>query len=502
MLKYPFVWLLIGGLMSQVGLLTAQDYSNKIQYLDQYIRQAQQTWEVPGLAIAVVKDGKVVLAKGYGKRRLGGEEAVDDKTIFGIASTTKAMTAVAMGMLVDDGKVRWDDRVVDHWPEFQLYDPYPTRELRVRDLFTHNAGLGNADFLWFDSDLTSEEIIQRLRFSKPTYPFRGGYTYQNIMYLAAGELIERLSGKPWRLFVQERIFDPLTMYNTYPNRELSLKETNRSTPHFKIEEQIEEITDTNADAIAPAGAAWSSVEDMAIWTKFILDSARIGKRTLLKLQTYEELLKPQIIIPEPQFYPTTRLTNPNWTTYGMGWFQHDYRGKKLNFHTGSLPGTTAIIGVMPEERVGVYILGNLDHAELRHALMYKVLDLFAFNDRKRDWSSEVKALYDDLELTAKTQRQKRLLTKMDDTNPSRALSAYAGTYKDPYYGQVQVVYRDGELHLSLSKNTNAVLKHWHYDTFLADWEDDWRWESFVSFDLSPEGKVSEISFDGRVLKRF
>lgn len=498
MLKHYIVWLL---LVSQIGIISAQDHSEKVQYLEQYIRQAQQAWEVPGLAVAVVKDGEIILAKGYGKRSLNGSEAVDKGTIFGIASTTKAMTAAAMGMLVDAGKVRWDDRVVDHWPEFQLYDPYVTREIRVRDLFTHNAGLGNADFLWFDSDFTSEEIIQRMRFAKPSYPFRGGYTYQNIMYLAAGELIERLSGQPWRLFIQERIFDPLTMYSSYPNQELSRSEVNRSTPHYKVNGKVQEITDSNADAIAPAGAVWSSIEDMAIWTKFVLDSARIGNRKLLKPQTYEEWLKPQIIIPQPQFYPTTRLTKPNWTTYGLGWFQHDYRGKKLNFHTGSLPGTTAIIGIMPEEKVGVYILGNLDHAELRHALMYKVLDLFAFNDRSRDWSSEVKALYDDLEASAKLQREKRLAAKMPDTTPSRALSAYAGTYKDPYYGQVEVVYRDGELQLSVSKNTNAVLKHWHYDTFIAQWQENWRWESFVSFDLSPEGKVSEISFDGRVLKR-
>lgn len=499
MLKYFFAGLLF---LSWPVFIFAQDYAEKIDYLDQYIQQAQSDWEVPGLAVAVVKNGEILLAKGYGNRSLEGSEPVDKSTIFGIASTTKAMTAAAMGMLVDEGKVSWDDRVADHWPEFQLYDPYVTRELRVRDLFTHNAGLGNADFLWFDSDLTSEEILRKMRYAKPAYPFRGGYTYQNIMYLAAGELIERLSGKPWRLFVQERIFDPLTMYSTYPNRELSLEDKNRSTPHFKVKEKILEITDSNADAIAPAGAVWSSIEDMAIWTKFVLDSTRVGNRRLLKSGTYEEWLKPQTIVPVPQFYPTTKLTKPNWTTYGLGWFQHDYRGKKLNFHTGSLPGTTAIIGVMPEERTGVYILGNLDHAELRHALMYKVMDVFAFDDQSRDWSKEVKTLYDFLTAAARTHREKRLAAKMPDTSPSRALTAYAGTYKDPYFGQVEVVYRDGELQLSVSKNTNAVLKHWHYDTFLAQWEDEWRQESFVTFDLSTEGKVSEIAFDNRVLKRF
>lgn len=501
MLKSKFFFLLLGGFFCSISLLPAQDQSAKIQYLDQYIREAQQAWGVPGLAIAVVKDGEVILAKGYGRRRISDPAAVDANTIFGIASTTKAMTAAAMGMLVDEGKVKWDDLVVDHWPDFQLYDPYVTRELRVRDLFTHNAGLGNADFLWIDSELDSREILRRMRYAKPVYPFRGGYAYQNIMYLAAGELIEKLSGTPWKIFIQRRIFDPLDMFNTYATREASAGEANRSTPHYTVDGKTVEIKDSNADGIAPAGAVWSCVEDMAIWTKFVLDSARINGKALLTPITYKEWLKPQIIIPEGQFYPTVKLTNPNWTTYALGWFQHDYRGKMVDFHTGSLPGTTAILGLMPEARLGVYILGNLDHAELRHALMYKVFDLFAFDDQTRDWSAEVKAIYDDLDKAAKKQREKRLSMQMPDTNPSRNLAAYAGTYKDPFYGRVEVVFRDGMLELASSKELRATLKHWHYDTFRADWNDNWRPDSFVSFGLSEEGKVESISFDGRSLKR-
>ncbi|MCB0631992.1 MAG: serine hydrolase [Lewinella sp.] len=493
--------LLPGVLLFVTVSLFSQDTSDNLQLLDQYIQKTMNDWSVPGLAIAVVKDGEIILSKGYGVKKINSDQVVNENTIFGIASTTKAMTAAAMGMLVDEGKVKWDDRVADLWPEFQLYDPYPTRELRVRDLFTHNAGLGNADFLWFDSDLNSLEILKRLRYAKPAYPFRGGYTYQNIMYLAAGELIHHLTDVPWELFVQRRIFDPLGMYNTYATQEASREESNRSIPHFEIDGKIQPITDSNADAIAPAGAVWSCVSDMAIWTKFVLDSARIDGKPLLKPETYREWLQPQIIIPPRQFYPTVKLTKPNWTTYALGWFQEDYRGKKVNFHTGSLAGTTAIIGLLPEERLGVYILGNLDHAELRHALMYKVFDLFGFNDADRDWSSEVKALYDDLNKAAKREREKMLSAPTPDTHPSRALSAYAGTYTDLFYGQVEVIVRDEHLELATTKSNNAKLKHWHFDTFLANWNQPWRSDSLISFDLSPDGRVTSIAFDGRTLKR-
>lgn len=499
MLRIKLLVLLLGGLLSTL-FLSAQEQTEAIQYLDQYIRQEQNVWSVPGLAVAVVKDGKIILCRGYGQKRMDSDNPVDSTTIFGIASTTKAMTAAAMGMLVDEGKVKWDDRVVDHWPEFQLFDPYVTRELRVRDLFTHNAGLGNADFLWFGSNFDSEEILRRLRYAKPAYSFRAGYTYQNIMYLAAGELIERLSGQPWRLFLQKRIFDPLGMFDTYPNQAASRGESNRSEPHHKIGGEIQVIKDSNADAIAPAGAVWSSVADMAIWTKFVLDSARVEDRALLTPKTYEEWLRPQIVVPASQFYPTTKLTQPHWTTYALGWFQHDYRGKMVHFHTGSLPGTTAIIGLLPEDQLGVYILGNLDHAELRHALMYKVFDLFAFDDKSRDWSKEVKTLYDDLGKAVDKEREKRQATLMSNTEPSRALQAYAGVYVDPYFGKVEVVLRDGGLQMSVGKEY-ADLKHWHYDTFNAEWNEGWRWDSLVSFDISAEGKVASIAFDGRTLKR-
>lgn len=479
-------------------LLIGQSEKNKIAHLDAYVEQARQQWEAPGLAVAIVKNGEVLLSKGYGVKSLAKKEAVDQHTIFGIGSTTKAMVAVVMGMLVDEGVVHWDDKVIEHMPDFQLYDSYVTRELRIRDLLTHNAGVGNADFLWLYNDLSPKEILYQMRNVKPTYSFRGGYTYQNIMYLAAGELMAKVSGKPWPELMQERLFSPLGMTNTYASLVASQKQQNRSIPHHYINEEIVPINDCSADPVAPAGAVWSSIEDMSKWMRFMLDSAQVNGVRLLEANTYLELLRPQVIVPPSQFYPTTALTKPHWTTYGLGWFQHDYKGHALSFHTGSLPGTTAIIGLIPSQNLGVYVLGNLDHAEVRHAIMYKVIDALALNETdSRDWSTDLLELYTDLQSQGQRNKKQRALKRIDDTTPSKTPMEYAGTYYDPLYGKVLVQFEETKLVLKMSSQLSAQLTHWHFDTYNAKWSEAWMNDSFVSFHLDENtGAISRLDTGG------
>src|SRR5439155_6735722 len=230
---------------------------SQTEIFDKYVDAARQAWKVPGMSIVVVKDGQVLLSKGYGVRELGKDAPVDSSTLFGAMSTTKAMTAVALGMLVDEGKVNWDDKVAKYLPNFRVADHYVTGEIRVRDLLTHNAGVGNADFLWaWTPELPSAEVVRRMQYAGPAYPFRGGFTYQNIMYLVAGEVIEKASGMSWERFVSERLFAPLGMKNTFPNYELSRKYRNRSSAHFEVKGKIQVIPETLAVPIAPAGAVW------------------------------------------------------------------------------------------------------------------------------------------------------------------------------------------------------------------------------------------------------
>lgn len=475
-----------------------------VESFDKYVEAARQAWNVPGLSIVVVKDGKVVLSKGYGIRELGKEAKVDTQTLFGSMSTTKAMTVVAMAMLVDEGKVNWDDKVTKYLPDFRVDDRYVTGDIRVRDLLTHNTGVGNADFLWaWTPELSSAEVVRRMQYAKQAYPLRGGFIYQNIMYLVAGQVIEKASGIPWERFVTERIFRPLGMNNTFANYTLSKNYTNRSIAHYEVKGKIQPIPEDSADPIGPAGSVWSTSDDIGKWVNFMLGNTTVNGKELLKPATYNEILRPQVVIPpNGGFYPTTALTKPHWTTYGLGWFQHDYRGEMLNFHTGSLDGRTAIIGMIPDKKVGVYIFGNLDHAEVRHALMYKALDVFAFGDDSRDWSKEAKALYDGLKAAGKKQVDELKAKRNPNTKPSLDLAAYVGSYGDPFYGSMDVVMANGKLKLIVTKDLSAELTHWHYDSFQAIWSKSWWDEDIISFRLEPvTGTVESINVGGAILKR-
>jgi len=494
--------LAIATIFTSVGLtpLTAQEYDKILKELDTYANNAVKQWRVPGLSITVVKDGQSVFTKSYGVRTLGKPEKVNNQTMFLCASTTKAFTATAIAMLVDDGKLNWDDRVINHMPEFQLYDPYVTRELTVRDLLTHRAGLGNADFLWGLLDIPSEEILYRVRYLKPSYSLRSGYTYQNIMFLAAGILIEKVSGKSWADFLKERIYQPLGMTSTVAYKKQTDGITNIVSPHYIIDDKIEVIEQTNADLIGPAGSMWSNVDDMSKWLKFLLDSAKINDNRLLETGTYSEMFKPQTIIPKNQFYPTASLTKPKWTTYGLGWFQHDYKGKAVDFHTGSLAGMVAIAGLIREENLGVYIMGNLDHAEVRHALMYKVFDLF-LGEPSRDWSNEFLELYAGFEKETEAKQKEFEDNRVLNTNPSFKLDNYTGSYSDPLYGEIEITLINNKLRLSFTEENYLELEHWHFDTFRGQWPKRWYGKTNATFSLDGDGKIEKLNIMGLIYSK-
>ncbi|MCB0600524.1 MAG: serine hydrolase [Saprospiraceae bacterium] len=491
------------GIFIGLGLivtLSAQTPTIDIQALDNYFEQSRVQWHVPGMAVAVVKDHQVLLAKGYGERQLGSGEAVNDQTIFNIGSTSKAFTAMAMAILVDEGKVQWDDRVVDHMPQFQLSDPFVTQQMRVRDLFTHNLGLPNTDYFWAGLSISPDEILYRMRYVPMAYPLRGGYIYQNIMYLAAGKLIEILSGKSWADFVQERIFQPLGMRNTYPTKARSQVQSNRSVPHHYAygTGPIVPIPDANADSIAPAGAIWSCIADMSKWVVSILDSSKYDGGRLVKPMTWMELFQPGAIVPANEFYPTAKLTGPKWTTYAKGWFQEDYHGMGVDFHTGSLGGTIAQIGLIRKDGIGYYFLANLDHAEVRHALMYRTFDVLSnTTDPLRDWSSDFLQLYG-----SAPERMQKALDKMNaerltDTKPRLALAGYTGTFHHTIWGDIKLTVADGKLTVVSPETLSGPLEHWHLDTFHfiggKNPSDAKYWMQSITFQFNSQGKIASLN---------
>jgi len=458
---------------------------------DRYVAQAAKDWHVPGLAIAVVKDDSLVFAKGYGVIEQGKPQRADEHTRFAIGSTTKAMTSASLAMLVDEGKLRWDDHVITYIPELQLYDPYATRDLTIRDLLTHRSGLGSADLMWARWHYSFAEMIRRLRYLPPAAPFRSQWQYHNVLYAVSGLIIERVSGMPWDAFIRTRIFAPLGMTESEALVSAIKGKPNVAVPHVEVGDSIRVVPMRSTDDIASAGSVYSSVTDMSKWMRFILDSGRVGSKRLIAAATFREIVAPQIRAPMSE-YPALSLAKPDFFAYGLGWFIQDYNGKHVWMHTGSIDGMCAIIGLMPNERVGVYVLENLDHAELRHALMYSAFDLYN-GGPQRDWSADVRTLFKGLASARTAPTAPHVVVA-----PPLPLDRYAGTYADSAYGDVRVTHENGVLQVQIVNEPMVRLEPWEYDTFRTRGEQA---STLVTFVPNGTGGVSGVRISGVVFAR-
>jgi CubicO group peptidase (beta-lactamase class C family) len=496
--RRPLLIALLAALALPAALPAQSVDAAAIRSLDDYVAAAVRDWNLPGLAIAVVAGDSVVFARGYGMREVGRPDVVDTATRFAIGSTTKAIVATALGILVDEGKVEWDAPVITYLPWFRVGDPYITRELTVRDLLTHRAGFPNIDQIWSNPGFTGEEIVRRIATLQPVYSFRGGYIYQNVMYAVAGSVIEAASGMPWDEFVRTRIFQPLGMTATEPTLAALTGQPNVAAPHTNTGGTIRLTRNRSVDAVGPAGSVWSSVDDMARWMRFNLNGGQLDGRRLLSEATHAEILSPQVIAPK-SMYPTMRLVQPRFFTYGLAWFLHDYRGEAVAMHTGSINGMNAIVGLLPDRGVGVYVLVNAGGAELRHALMYRVFDLFLGNP-PRDWSAELLALYN-AQRAQMAQASQMQESRSRTAPPSLPLERYTGVYKDPIFGNVTVTLREGALHLSSELERRGTLMHRQYDVFQAAWDDEPGSTAAVVFLPDGSGGVSGVRVFGRVFER-
>jgi CubicO group peptidase (beta-lactamase class C family) len=427
-------------------------------------------------------------------RELGKPGAVDEHTLFAIGSTTKAMTAAALGMLVDSGRLAWDDPVVRHLPGFRLIDPAATQATTVRDMLTHRTGLGTVDMIWYAAGGTVDDVIARLRHQPLASPPRTRYAYQNAMYATAGALLAERSGMPWERFLRERLFAPIGMTGARTSVVGLDTVPNVAAPHDVIDDTLRVVAHRNLDNIAPAGAVYAGAREMANWIRFLLDSGRVAGRRMLSESSFREIFTPQFLVPRDAFYPTTSLTKTNFTAYGLGWFLQDYRGEFVAMHTGSIDGMVAILGLLPAHDVGVVVLANRDHAELRHALMWRVFDAY-LGASPRDWSTEVRAMYAEIAARGRTAAAARETKRVAGTSPSLPLDQYAAAYADSLYGTARVRHEGARLVLDFGPGRIAELEHWHYDTFRARWRDPELGRSFVTFDLGHDGTVRAMSLE-------
>ncbi|PWF55425.1 serine hydrolase, partial [Massilia glaciei] len=329
--------------------------------LDAFIAQGMVDWNIPGLSIVVVNDQGVVYEKGFGVREIGKPGKVDRHTQFGMMSTTKAMTALALAMLVDEGKLKWDDPIVKHLPRLRLPNAYLTEHVTVRDALRHTSGVGNADMLWFREDLNTEQVLARLDRVPAATSLRSDFIYNNAMYQVAGEVIATTSGMRWEKFIATRIMAPLGMTDSFATMSAmrASGKPNVSRPHAQIDQAIRVIDDVAVDIVPAAGAAWSSAHDAGKWMAFLLAGGKVGERRLVSEANFKALFSPQVAVNDPDQwgYPTLALTRSNFSAYGLGWFLQDYRGQYVAMHTGSMPGRTAIAGLIPAAKLGVYVGG-------------------------------------------------------------------------------------------------------------------------------------------------
>jgi len=474
--------------------------------LDARFAQALADWNVPGMSVAIVKDGKVVLAKGYGVREVGKPDTVDADTLFAIASNSKAFTSTLIGMLVDDRKMGWDDRVQQYLPYFQLYDPYVSQDMRVRDLLSHRSGLGtfSGDLLWYGTSYSREEVIRRARFLKQASPFRARYGYQNIMFVAAGEAAGVAGGRGWDALVKARIFDPLGMTRTVSTFADVKKATNIATPHAAAFSPLKPYPWYSWDACGPAASIVSSANDMAKWIAFHLNGGQAGGTRLLSEAAQRMLwtthtalsVDPNPAVPAAQLATSMRLP-VHFRGYGLGFSLSDYRHRFVAEHGGAADGMFSHVTLVPEERLGFVILTNSDSG-ISTALSYAILDAYLGGDG-RDWSRLFLARTKSAETQKAADRTRVEKGRVAGTKPSLPLEQYVGRYVSTLYGDAVVALENGALVLRLLPNPDMVadLTHWHYDTFAIAWRHAFPWfaEGRAQFVLDPDAKVSELKLD-------
>jgi CubicO group peptidase (beta-lactamase class C family) len=453
--------------------------------LDAFIESAMKEWRVPGLGLAVVRDGEVVLARGYGVRAKGKTEAVDADTIFAIGSSSKAFTAACIGLLVDQKKVDWDDPVIKHLPGFALHDAYATRDLTVRDLLTHRGGLARADQLWYGSGFGRAEILHRFREVEPSWGFRSRFGYQNIMFLAAGELYAAVAGESWDDCIAKRFFAPLAMKRSTTSVDPLPGVENVATPHDEIEGEVVTVPWYDLDNVAPAGSINSSAREMAAWLKLQLGAGP----AILSEATLRETHTPQMVVRKEgswaNYFPASTLI-----TYGLGWFVDDYRGEIVVEHGGSIDGMRALVSMIPEEKIGVVVLTNRGGQILPEAVRYRVFDTL-LGLEPMDWSAKMLAAVQKLRDDERKEREKEKAARVASTKPSLALPAYAGVYTHPAYGDATIGVTNGALVLNRGEGV-ADLEHWHYDTFQAKFRNPRMGTMLVTFEVDASGKPAEL----------
>jgi CubicO group peptidase (beta-lactamase class C family) len=470
--------------------------------VDQVVRDALKAWQVPGAALAIVHNDKVVYVQGYGVRELGGDKQVTPDTLFAIASLTKAFTTTALAMLADDGKLKWDDPVREHVPFFRLADPLADGQVTLRDLVCHRTGISRNDMLWIHAPWSQEETIRRMAFVKPSRSFRSTYQYNNIMYMAAGFAVASAAKTPWHEFVRRRIFEPLRMKDAAFTKSELLKTPDHASPHHRGRDAKVKVIPWYDDdrQIRASGSIKASVRDLAQWVRFQLGDGTFGGKRLLSERGLAEMHTPQMVV---RLEGAARAAHPEaaQASYGLGWLIHDYRDRPVWSHTGGTQGFRSRIVLVPRAKLGIVFLMNADvgttGASMHYAVTNRLLDLLLELPRK-DWNAYYMGLVQKSEEEHRARLAAREAKRHKGTRPSHPLEAYAGTYGEPAYGKATLAVEKGALVVRWSSFIGR-LEHFHFDTFTVHGDRLIADEQIV-FELGADGKVAGMRFLGVAFK--
>jgi len=471
-----------------------------LQDLDATVERVRERFEVPGIAVAVVKDGKIVLERGWGVREQGRPEPVQADTLFAIASNTKAFTALSLNLLAEEGKLKMDDKVIEHLPAFRMSDPFVTSQMTVRDLLSHRSGLslGAGDLLfWPTTTYRNADVVERLGKVPLKGGFRERYAYDNILYAVAQQVIEKVSGQSYQAFLQQRIFDKVGMAGTRYNADHLRAGDQAAVGHAKFDfTDLRTVAPLTWQNNAGAGGIYSSVHDMARWMQVQLAHGTLSDGTALfsakSQQQMWQMITPQVVA-EPAV-PELLSARPNFAGYGEGWSLSDYQGKKLVWHTGGWPGMVSRVTLVPEENLGVVVLTNQEVGAAFNAITLSVLDAY-LGRSGHDWVDAYGKAVDKGRGKADEAWAKHQAARDRTSRPSLPLDAYAATYRDSWYGDMHISRNGKVLRLQFDKTPQLVgtLEHWQHDTFIVRWDDrSLNADAFVNFSLDPDGKVRDV----------
>lgn len=449
-----------------------------------YINEHMELWQIPGMAVAVVQNDNVIFAEGFGVKKLGESDPVDENTLFGIASTSKAMTATAMGMLVDEGLVHWDDPVIKHLPGFQLSDPWVTQNVTIRDLLRHSVGVGRltGNRIEFMPNRTRREMMHYLRYHEFEQPFRSASVYSNAMYMVAGEVIAEVSGMSWDEFLKERLHGPLGMNRTNTSiTQFSDSETNIAWPHQEINGEVQPIPRRNFDNVGASASVNSSVLELSRWMRFNLgDPGVLNGIRYVSQSTMRE-------IHHPQFVSRMGDINGPLLTYGLGWDITDYKGRRMLRHGGATDGMNTNLIILPTENIGLIIVTN-NFNRFMVALANHILDEM-LDEPEQDWNQQIWNGWQNAVMAAQQAKDDVDAARIPNTSPTLDLEAYTGIYTDDLYDKAEVILEDDQLKIRFWDDDTQILEleHWHYDTFKASWINPAKREKFIYFTLGPDG---------------